>query len=30
MSPKPALDMSKLSPEALAEIVALGDAPDSA
>ena len=30
MSPKAALDMSKLSPEALAEIVALGDAPDSA
>jgi hypothetical protein len=30
MSPKPALDMSRLSPEALAEIVALGDAPDSA
>ena len=30
MSPKAALDMSRLSPEALAEIVALGDAPDSA
>jgi len=30
MSPKAALDLSRLSPEALAEIVALGDAPDSA
>ena len=30
MLPKAALDMSRLSPEALAEIVALGDAPDSA
>ena len=29
MSPKAALDMSRLSPEALAEIVALGDAPDT-
>ena len=29
MSPKPALDVSRLSPEALAEIVALGDAPDT-
>ena len=30
MSPKPALDVSRLSPEALAEIVALGDATDTA
>lgn len=30
MSPKAALDLSRLSPEALAEIVALGDAPDTA
>jgi len=29
MSPKAALDVSRLSPEALAEIVALGDAPDT-
>ena len=29
MSPKPALDVSRLSPEALAEIVALGDATDT-
>ena len=30
MSPKAALDLSRLSPEALAEIVALGDEPDTA
>ena len=30
MSPKAALDVSRLSPEALAEIVALGDEPDTA
>ena len=30
MSPKAALDVSRLSPEALAEIVALGDATDTA
>jgi len=30
MSPKGALDLSRLSPEALAEIVALGDEPDTA
>ena len=30
MSPKPALDLSRLSHEALAEIVALGDATDTA
>ena len=29
MSPKAALDVSRLSPEALAEIVALGDATDT-
>jgi hypothetical protein len=29
MSPKAALDVSRLSPEALAEIVALGDEPDT-